>query len=66
MRYRLPLIAYILLAAGCSSIPPAPRLVPTPIPQLPPAQASVMVERSPDFLTRMQAFFSEKPAEPTR
>ena len=59
------LTACALALAGCSSLPAAPRLVETPQLVLPPAPADVIVPREPNFLQRIQNFFSGSEPKPT-
>ena len=60
----LLLLSMLFATVGCSSHP-APRLIEAEQVRLPPPPAEVMVVREADFLTRLQAFFSAKPPEPT-
>jgi len=63
MRKTLLLLSCVL-AAGCSSVPSV-RPVEVPCPILPPPPASVMVERAPNFLSRLLNGLSASPAKPT-
>ena len=61
----LSLICALALAACASNLPPPMQPVEVAPPRLAPAPADVMVERQPNYLSRLLNFLSDSPAKPT-
>lgn len=59
------LLTLALVASSCASPPPAKIPVEVSPPELQPPPASVMVERLPNFRTRLLQIFSRSPTTPT-
>lgn len=60
-----PLVVVISSCATQAPVPPAPpQVVEAGCPRLAPAPAAAMIKQEPNFLTKLQAFFSAKQDEP--